>query len=183
MTNYPKWTKHSSKIVHSNNWFKVQKDKVTRPNGEKSEYNIVISPPAVFIIAKDEDNNIYLVGQFRYAIQRYSLEIPAGSTDNQPLLKAAKRELEEETGLIAGSWEELGSFYSANGLLREKAHVFLATGLQQTGEDKKSEDGIDKVIKLPIKRVLEMIKDGEIHDGQTISSLMLYFSRSNRIKP
>lgn len=175
----PKWIKHSSKIVHKNKWFKVQTDDVTRPNGKRADYNIVVSFPAVFIIPQDEDGNIYLIGQYRYAVGQYSMEIPAGSTDGEDPLHAAKRELKEETGFVAEKWEKLGEFYPANGILKEKNHVFRATGLKQTGEHQWEDEGINKLIKLPLKKVLQMIKEGEIKDGQTISSLMLFAQYAN----
>lgn len=178
----PKWTTHSSKIVHENNWFKVRKDDVTRPTGEKSEYNVVVSPPAVFIIPQDSDGNIYLIGQTRYTIGKYSIEVPAGSTDNKDPLEAAKRELQEETGFTAENWEKLGEFYSANGLLQEKAHVYLATDLKQTGKDEQAEEGIDELYKLSLDKILEMIKGGEIDDGQTMSSLMLLLTKKGLFK-
>lgn len=178
----PKWVTHSSKIVHENNWFKVREDQVTRPTGRESQYYVVDSPPAAFIIPQDDDGNIYLIGQTRYTIGKYSIEIPAGGTEGQDPLETAKRELQEETGFTAENWEKLGSFYSANGLLAEKAHVYLATGLKQTGENEQVEEGIDKLYKLPLSKVLEMIKSGEIEDGQTISSLMLLAIKKDLIK-
>lgn len=167
-----KWTTHSSKIDYQNKWFKVEKAEVTKPNGEKGEYYTVINPPAVFIIPQDTDGGIYLIGQFRYAIGAYSLEIPAGRTEGEEPLDTAKRELWEETGFTAEAWINLGEFYSANGLLREKAYTFLARGLKQTGSNKQEEEGIDKLVKLPLNKILTMIKSGEIKDGQTISSLL-----------
>ncbi|HEX5796771.1 MAG TPA: NUDIX hydrolase [Candidatus Saccharimonadales bacterium] len=172
----PKWIKHSSKVVHENKWFKVLRDEVTRPTGERSEYNFVVNTPVVFIVPQNSDGSIYLIGQHRYPVDKYSMEIPAGRTDGEEPLNAAKRELQEETGFVAKKWEKLGEFYSANGLLREKAHVYLATELTQTGKNEQEEEGIDKVVKLPLEKILEMIRSGEIHDGQTISSLMLYLT-------
>ncbi len=177
----PKWITHSSEIVHKNNWFKVKKDKVTRPTGEDSEYYVVMSNPAAFIIPQDGEGNIYLIGQTRYTIGEYSVEIPAGSTEGGDPLEAAKRELQEETGFIAETWEKLGEFYSANGLLSEKAHIYLATGLTQTGQNEQAEEGIDKLYKMSISEVLEKIKNGDIKDGQTMSSLLLLLNKQGLI--
>lgn len=179
---FPKWVKHSSKIAHKNNWFKVQVDDVTRPNGKRGEYNIVVSPPASFIIPEDSDGDIYLIRQYRYAIGKNSIELPAGSTEGGDPLETAKRELQEETGLVAKKWEKLGSFYSANGLLHEKAYVYLATELKQTGQHEQEEEGIDKLYKFSLDKILEMIKNGEIEDGQTISSMMLLLAKKEIIK-
>lgn len=178
----PKWITHSSKIVHQNNWFKVKKDKVTRPNGEDSEYYVVMSNPGAFIIPEDDEGNIYLIGQTRYTIGEYSIEIPAGSTEGGDPLEAAKRELQEETGFTAKNWEKLGEFHSANGLLAEKAYVYLATNLKQTGQNEQAEEGIDKLYKMPLKEVLKKIENGEIKDGQTLCSLMLLLTKRGLIK-
>jgi hypothetical protein len=83
---------------------------------------------------------------------------------------------------VAANWRKLGEFYSANGLLREKGHVFLATGLNQTGENEQEEEGIDQVIKLPLEKIMDMIRKGEIKDGQTMSSLMFLLSEKGIIK-
>lgn len=178
----PKWVTNSSEIVHENNWFKVKKDDVTRPTGEPSEYFVVMSQPAVFIIPQDELGNIYLIGQTRYTIGEYSMEIPAGNSEGKDALEAAKRELQEETGFIAENWEKLGEFYSANGLLSEKAHVYLATDLKQTGQDEQAEEGIDRLYKFSLDELLEKIGNGEIQDGQTMSSLLLLLNKKGLIK-
>lgn len=178
----PKWIKHSSQTVHENNWFKVEKDEVTAPDGREGEYYTVVSAPAVFIIPEDDDGDIYLIGQHRYTIDKYSMEIPAGSTDWKDPLESAQKELQEETGFTAKNWEKLGEFYSANGLLREKAHLYLATGLKQTGNNAQAEEGIDKTYKLSLDKILGMIQSGEIQDGQTISSLVFLLKKKGLIK-
>lgn len=176
------WIKHSSQVAHENNWFKVEKDEVTRPDGTEGEYFTVVSPPAVFIIPQDDDGDIYLIGQHRYTIDEYSIEIPAGGTEWQDPLESAKKELKEETGFTAENWEKLGEFYSANGLLREKAHLYLATGLKQSGHNEQDEEGIDKTYKLSLDKILDMIQSGEIQDGQTISSLVFLLKKKGMIK-
>jgi 8-oxo-dGTP pyrophosphatase MutT (NUDIX family) len=178
----PKWITHLREIVYQNKWFQVEKAQVTKPNGEKGDYYTVVSPSVAFIIPQDSDGGIYLIGQRRYPIDEYSLEIPAGRTDGEEPLEAAKRELKEETGLVATNWRKLGEFYAANGLLREKGYVFLATGLSQTGENEQEEEGIDQVIKLPLEKIMDMIRKGEIKDGQTMSSLMFLLSEKGSIK-
>ncbi|HEX5455785.1 MAG TPA: NUDIX hydrolase [Candidatus Saccharimonadales bacterium] len=180
--NKPKWVTHSTEEVYQNKWFKVEKAEVTRPNGEKGDYYTIVSPSVAFIIPQDNDGGIYLIGQRRYPINEYSLEIPAGRIEREEPLAAAKRELQEETGFSAQKWEKLGEFYSANGLLREKAYVFLATGLKQTGENEQEEEGIDQVVKLSLEKITEMIRKDEIKDGQTMSSLMLFLAEKGLIK-
>jgi 8-oxo-dGTP pyrophosphatase MutT (NUDIX family) len=170
------WTKLSSKTVYKNKWFSVRQDKVIRPDGSDGEYNIVVSPPAVFIIAQNENKYIYLVGQMRYTTGQYSIELPAGSTDNKDPLESAKKELQEETGLTAKNWQKIGEFYSANGLLNELSHLYLATDLTQTNQNKQLDEGIDKLYKLSEAEIKEMVKAGEIKDAQTLASFAIFFN-------
>lgn len=167
------WKKLSSKIAYQNKWYKVREDEVIRPNGEKGMYAVVETPPSVFVVALTEDQEVYLVGLYRYPTGKYQLELPAGGSDNQNLLSAAKRELLEETGLEAGDWEKVGEFQPFNGISNETSHVFLAQDLSQTLKHKKKEEGIEEIRILPFKDVFKMIKSGEINDGQTIAALTL----------
>lgn len=175
MPNSPQnpWKKLSSQIVYQNKWYSVRRDEVIRPDGQPGEYNVVESPEAVFIVPVDEDQNVYLIGLFRYTTNMYSLEIPAGGGEGQDPLVAAKRELQEEIGHTAGKWEKLGNVQSANGLLCEIGHVYLATELSDTGQHAQLEEGINEVRKVPLREAFQMIKRGEISDAQTISALTL----------
>lgn len=161
----------SSKTVYQNKWYKVIENDVIRPNGDKGVYAVVESAPSVFIVALTDKDEIYLVGLDRYTSGVYSLELPAGGSDYKNPLEAAKRELQEETGLVAGKWKELGKFYPLNGIASEITHVFLAQGLSQTGDHEQHEEGIEELRKVPLNGALDMIKNGEITDGQTIAAL------------
>jgi 8-oxo-dGTP pyrophosphatase MutT (NUDIX family) len=167
------WQSVSSEVVHKNQWFYVRQDKVITPEGKDGEYNVVVSPGAAFIVALNENNKIYLIGQYRYPTGVYSLELPAGSIDDQEPLVAAKRELQEETGLVAKEWKQLGVFQSANGIMSELCYVFMATNLEQTNHNAQIEEGIDELIPVSLEEALKMIKNGELSDGQSIASLTM----------
>lgn len=167
------WKKLSSKIVYENPWFKVREDQVEKPGDRTGIYGVVETPPSVFIVALNEKDEIYLVGLFRYPVEKYGLELPAGSSDNQDLLLAAKRELLEETGLKAGTWEKIGEFAPLNGIFNERSHVFLARDLKETGGEIDKDEGIIEVRKVSFTKVFDLVKSGEISDGQTISALTL----------
>lgn len=167
------WKSISSKTVHTNPWFFVRQDKVIRPDGSEGSYNVVVSPGSAFIVAIDKNQQVYLIGQYRYPTNMYSLEIPAGSIDKQTPILAAKRELKEETGLIAKKWKKLGSFQTANGIMSELSHVYMATELIQTNENEQADEGIQELIRVPIKEALNMVKMGKISDSQSIVSLMM----------
>jgi 8-oxo-dGTP pyrophosphatase MutT (NUDIX family) len=165
------WTKLSSKIVHQNPYYLVREDDVIKPDGSKGKYNVVVTKGAVFIAAVDHENNVYLERLHRYTNNNPSIEVPAGGTDGEDHLIAAKRELQEETGLKAKTWKYLGVMYPANGIMSEENHVYLATNLTQTKHNAQAEEGISEILKLPFKRALQMIKNGEITDAQTIATL------------
>lgn len=177
------WKTLSSTVVHKNSWYSVRKDSVIMPNGLQGEYNVVDSNDAVFIVALDENENIHLVGLYRYPTDMYSLEIPAGSTDGEAPLQAAKRELQEEAGLLAGEWKLLGKVQSANGLLNEFGYVYLATDLTETNDNKQAEEGIVEHQLVSFNKALTMIQSGEISDGQSISSIFLAALELGKFKP
>jgi 8-oxo-dGTP pyrophosphatase MutT (NUDIX family) len=167
------WERLSSKIVHTNPFYQIREDTVIKPNGLQGFYNVVEKRDAVFIVALDEEQNVYFVELYRYTNDNMSIEIPAGGSDGQDPLVAAKRELQEETGLIAKSWKSLGFVHSTNGFVSGKNHVFLAQDLTQANAHGQEEEGITKVFKVPFAEVLRMIKDGKITDSETITPLML----------
>ena len=167
------WKTLSSKTVYKNPWSSVRQDKVIRPDGKDGEYNVVVSPPGVYIVALNTKKEIYLVGLHRYATNMYSLEVPAGSSDGQKPLVAAKRELREEAGLKAAQWKQIGIFQTANGFAEEMGYVFLAQELSEISQNKQLEEGIQEVIKVSFNKALRMISTGDITDGQSIIALTL----------
>ena len=171
------WKTLDSTVVHKNKWYSVRKDTVITPSGLQGEYNVVVGNDAVFIVALDEHENVCLVGLYRYPTNTYSLEIPAGSTDGQDPLEAAKRELCEEAGLAAETWKLLGKVQSANGLLSEFGYVYLATHLSKVGNDEQAQEGIDKQQNVPFDDIMQMIKAGGITDGQSMCLAGLYLNK------
>lgn len=133
----------------------------------------MVTNPSVFVVAMTEMREIYLIKQYRYPTKNYSWELPAGGTDGQNPLKAAKRELWEETGLIANKWKKIGRLNPWNGMAGEVMHIFLVQGLVQTGRNKRKEEGILEMKKVSIKKVLQMVRLGQITDGQTLAALLL----------
>ena len=167
------WKKLSSKMVYENPWFSVREDQVEKPGNRTGVYGVVETHPSVFIVAINDQEEVYLVGLFRYPVSQYSLEIPAGSSDGEDLLEAAKRELLEEAGLKANRWERIGSFIPLNGIANEISNIFMARDLEETGSELDPNEGIMEVRKVPFERVFDLVKSGEISDGQTISALTL----------
>ena len=150
---------------YQNPFFFVTKEKYRERN-----FYIVNKAPAVIIFAYDSDG-IYFIKQFRPAIKTWGWELPAGGTDGQDPLFAAKRELKEETGLIADKWSKIGMMHIAPGLSTNVTYIFTAENLTQTGVNEQEEEGIVDCKKFSIEEIKRMIDSEEIHDAPTISAL------------
>lgn len=169
-----KWQKIDSKIVHQNPWYSVREDNVINPNGKEGKYYVVESS-SVMIVAIDEDDKIYLVGQMRYAtgnIMSWEI-IGGGIKEGENALEVAKKELKEETGITADEWTSLGHYYPLNGICSEKAELFLAKKIKH-GEQ--SLDETEEIIykKFSLDEIQEMIKKNEISCGMTIAGIYKY---------
>ena len=142
-------------------------DEVELPNGEKSVREIVRHPGAVCVVPVDNDGNVIMVRQYRYAFSQVLLEIPAGKLEKgEEPLPAAMRELEEETGTVAGKMEYLGELYTTVAIFDEKIHMYLATDLTYK-DAHPDQDEFLEVEKVPLDTLVKMVMDGEIKDSKT----------------
>ena len=171
---YPSsWKLQTSKEIYDNPWLRLDEDEVTNPGGGLSHYGrIHFKNLAIGIIPLDENNNTWLVGQYRYVPDCYSWEIPMGGglLDIDPL-ESAKRELREETGLTASHWEELMHLYTSNSVTDEHGTVYVAKGLTE-GETEFEETEDLKIIKLPLEEAVQRVMDGEITDSVSVAGLL-----------
>ncbi|MEK7536158.1 MAG: NUDIX hydrolase [Patescibacteria group bacterium] len=166
------WITKSSKIVYKNSRFSIREDQVIRPDGTDGVYHVMDRPSVVVIVPITKNGKIYFIRINRYTTKKTRWELPAGSSDNQNELLAAKRELKEETGLTSNRWVSLGTIEVAPGMTGQLAYIFAARNVKPTKENKQKEENIDKMLKFPYKIVVEMIKKGEIVNGPTISAIM-----------
>lgn len=168
------WQTHATRTAYENPWIRVREHDVTRPDGEPGRYGVVeVQHGAVFVVPLTEADEVVMVRLHRYPIGRESLEIPAGGDDGEDPLTAARRELREETGYDAASWQELGPVYSLNGLADAPGTVFLARDLTEAdGPEGWAEEGISAVERVPWPDVIARIGRGEIQDAESIAALM-----------
>ncbi|MBA8816454.1 8-oxo-dGTP pyrophosphatase MutT (NUDIX family) [Microbacterium halimionae] len=168
------WHTQSTRTVYENHWIRVREDEVVGPHGTGIYGVVEMQHPAVFVVAVDERQRICLLTLDRYPTNERSSEVPAGGSDGESPLIAAKRELLEETGYEAADWTWLGQMNALNGIANAPEHVFLARALTTATDATTSqhEEGIDLVEWIPFPEVLERIADGSITDGETIGALM-----------
>jgi ADP-ribose pyrophosphatase len=160
--------KYRGKIV------KVEVDTVTLATGRNVIREVIKHPGGVVAVPVLEDGSLLLIRQFRYPLQKYILEFPAGKLDSgQTPLETIQRELEEETGYRADRMRFLTAFYTTPGFCDEIIHCFLATGLTQIGQRLEEGEHIT-VEKYPLRECLRMIESGEIEDGKTILGILWY---------
>lgn len=170
------WRTHSTRTVYENPWLRLREDEVTRPDGRPGRYGVVsIQHPTVFVVPLTDADEVVMIRQHRYPIDRESLEVPMGATDGEEWVTAARRELLEETGYAADTIEVLGPTYSLNGLADAPGRVLLARGLrpdESADERHRVEEGISEVRRVPWPEVIELIRTGRIDDGESLAALM-----------
>jgi 8-oxo-dGTP pyrophosphatase MutT (NUDIX family) len=168
------WRTLGSRRVYENPWISVREDSVIRPDGEPGIYGVVHYKNIAVGVLPAEDDHVYLVGQYRYPLDRYSWEIPEGGCpeDEEPL-EAARRELREETGFEAGNWRRLGEAFLSNSVADEYAVWFLATDLV-AGEPQNEGTEVIGVRRVPLREAVAMAMDGRITDALSILALSTY---------
>ena len=168
------WQTLGTRQMYDNSWISVREDSVIRPDGKQGIYGVVHFKNLAIGILALEDDFIYLVGQYRYPLKQYSWEIvEGGCQEGEEPLEAAKRELEEETGLRAAVWEKMGQAHLSNSVSDELAIWFLATELTQ-GENKPEGTEQLKIRRVAFSEALEMTLNGGITDSLSMLAIMQY---------
>jgi len=165
----------SSRTVYQGPVFSVTTDQVQEPNGVRARRDVIHHSGSVVVLAVDDSTatpRVLLERQYRHAATDYLWELPAGRIDpGEQELKAAQRELLEETGYTAAKWRRILKFYASPGFVAETMSVFLATGLR-AGEAQPEEDEIIYKRMVPLPAAVRMVLHGTIRDAKTISSVL-----------
>lgn len=167
------WTVHGEKLVYENPWMTVREYAVTRPDGKPGQYG-VMEPKnlAIGILPLFEDGTVMLVGQYRFAMDCWSWELPEGGGPMDELpLDSAKRELAEETGLSAANWLEFLELDMTNSITNERAFAYIAWDLEQGDAEPEGTEDIE-MRRIPFAEALREAVDGRIRDAFTLAMLL-----------
>ena len=155
-------------------------DTVRLPNGETVDLETIRHPGAAAVVPVKDDGTVVLIRQFRHAASGFIYEIPAGKLHpGEDPLHCASRELEEEVGYRASSFQLLSSIYTAPGFADEVIHVYQATGLTK-GKQQLDRDEVLEVVEMPLAEAVDKIADGTIRDAKTIVGLQAVYLRTHR---
>lgn len=172
------WKTLSTSRIYQNPWFDVREDRVIRPDGQSGTYSVVSAArTATGILPLWPDGSLTLVGQYRYAIREYSWEIPEGGGGlGEDPESIARRELLEETGLQAETWEYMGRIHTSNCFVDEVCHLFLATQLT-AGTAMPDPVEVLRLRRAPFATVVQMALDGTITDSITVAGVFRLLAR------
>lgn len=167
------WKKLSTEVKYENPWLKVIEDKVINPAGNPGIYGVVhFKTHAVAVIPLDEENNTWIVGQYRYPLDSYEWEVIEGGCPEGTLpVETAHRELHEEAGLKAESMELILEMQLSNSTTDEVSYTYIARGLTYIGEEPEEDEQL-AIRKLPFEEVYQMAMRGEIRDGLAVGSIL-----------
>ena len=166
------WKILDQQAVYENPWIQITEFQVLNPSGGPGIYGKVhFKNLAVGVIPLDAAFNIYLVGQYRFVLNQYSVEIPegGGAKDEDPLT-AAKRELLEETGLFAKQWKKILTMHLSNSISDELAVIYLARELEQRQPMPEETEALT-IKKVPFDEAVNMLESGSITDSMSVAAI------------
>ncbi len=168
------WQTLNSAIRYENPWLSIRHEEVVTPAGTPGIYGVVsFKNKAVGVIPIDTDGYTYLVGQYRYPLNEYSWEIPeGGSPVGTDPLESARRELREETGLVAQRWTKIARIHTSNSATDEEGFLYIAEELEQGDHEPEDTEQLH-VRRLPLAEAVEMVMRSEITDALSVSALLM----------
>jgi 8-oxo-dGTP pyrophosphatase MutT (NUDIX family) len=167
------WQTLSTEPKYENPWIRVREDQVINPKGGTGIYGVVsMRNKAIGIVPIDAEGNTWLVGQYRYALNEYSWEIPmGGGLLDVEITASAQRELREETGLLAARWTCIARLHTSNSVTDEEGFVFLAEDLTQADWEPEETEDL-RLWKLPLEQAVALAMNNEITDAISVAGLL-----------
>jgi ADP-ribose pyrophosphatase len=170
-------------VLFSGKKVRLELHTLENDDGHRRIAEIVVHPGAVVVLAFVDSTRILLIRNRRYTVDQILLELPAGTLEKgEDPMNCAGRELVEETGFLAGRLVPLGNFFTSPGVLSEKMYAFAAYDLEATQTNLEEGEEIE-TSPVAFDEAIEMIRDGRIHDGKTIATLLLYDRFHRRKQP
>lgn len=169
------WQILHSRYLYESHWYNVRQDEIRLPHGETIHYTQIEHPGFVTVVPVTDDGQVVLIRSYRYSVDEWTWEVPAGGLGNKPdlpLAEAAASELMEETGAVARDWQFITSYYSGIGSSNVRAHVFLATGVHFVGKQALDQTEVIEVHSMPILDALQFARSGQMQDGQSAMALL-----------
>lgn len=173
MKEHGPWKIKSTEQIYRDPFLELTLDKVVRPDGNDGQHVVVHIKHGVCVLAMDDQQHVYLTDEFHYAVGRHSIEAVSGGIEpgEDPDL-TAKRELQEEIGLEAESWELLGTVDPFTTIMESPTRMYLATGLTEVEPDPEGTEQIRRV-RVSLERAVEMVKSGEITHAPSCVLILL----------
>jgi len=151
--------------------FELRDDVIRFPDGAEALYTVVVNPDSAFVVPHFDNGDTMLVRQWRHAWEMSSWEVPAGTFDEaEDALECARRELAEETGLVAMRYRSLGVVHGA-AFLTGKAHLFLAEELTESARSPETYEQDMEVLRLPFTEALHAAVEGQIVHSGSVTAL------------
>ena len=178
------WLVEETVQKYKNAWLELSEDKVVRPDGKAGTFATVRMKPGVSVLAMDDLAQVYLTSEYRYAVERESIEVVSGGIDEDELpFVAAARELREELGIEAAQWTNLGQVDPFTSAILSPATLFLATKLSFFNAEPEGTELI-KVLKLDLSEAVRMVMESEITHGPSCVLILktYYFLNSEKIE-
>ena len=165
------WQTLDSEKIYEDQFIKIVKDEIHHGNGDEGSYIYIDRLDFASVIPMDGDGKFCLVNQWRYTVGRESWEFPRGGREDGETIEASgRRELLEETGLIAETFTSIGAASIAVPITNQEYLVFIAQGLTQDNHQRDESEEDMEVAMFSLEEIEKMIETGKIHDGVTITS-------------
>jgi len=170
--NHGPWTILESRTVYHDPWVDVRRDDVIRPDGALGTHAVVSLKPGVSVLLMDDDEHVYLTDEFHYGVGRNTLEVVSGGMESgEDPLECAQREAQEELGISASEWTDLGLFDPFTTIVNSPAHLYLARRLTFGAANPDGTENI-RCVKVPFSEAVAMVMDGRITHGPSSVAIL-----------